>query len=216
MTLVPVSSSQLRPPVSSAFGQSSLVCNPYCGRILLMSLIIIHGLITLTTAAPPADAPRAIKPIMTWAVSVGPQVKGVLGRCDTETEWQTVLDQFRGKHDGTADWSRPDVDFGANMVVVICHADEAAGTQIFEVAEDATKIRVRYKAGGIQTGLPPDDEAERSKQREWLARQYTFRTTFVVLPASRKPIVFEQGVGGTINMPNSWKERARVEISGKK
>ena len=165
----------------------------------------------LPVAHPPAaELPRKVKPVMSWDASVGDRAKGWLGRCDSDAQWEEAWRRFHERSDREGDWSRPEIDFTAYTVVVICHDGPAAGTLLYEVAEDAERVRVRYRPGGIQTAvLANQSEADRLEQEWRLARSYTFRASFVVLPATRKPVVFEEGIGGTTLEPSEWKERAR-------
>lgn len=171
-----------------------------CGLMLL--LISTHVLAEATV--------KKLKPVVVWSGTDSAHAVTDFDRCHSQSEWDAIWKKHLGVEADKTDVAVPQVDFDDYMVVVIFHGESSMnnGIRIAEVLEEATTIRVRYKPIWYQIGFLPESESDRAKLQ-------TCSFAFVLLPASKKKVVFEENGQSLIGGEPKWEGRAQIVILGK-
>src|SRR5262249_7261822 len=170
-------------------------------------IFLIASMLFSTALVRADEFPRTTKPVLVWTDTNSKITKPLFARCDTRKEWSTVWQKHQGR-DADPYMSiapYPEIDFESYMAIAIFHGKSSmnSGIWVREVVEEKSRIRIHYQPSWYQIVVDTQTNA-----REALAETNSF--AFILLPRSRKEIVFEEDVRRTIQGPSVWKERARI------
>jgi len=150
------------------------------------------------------DEPRKIQPVMILSGKDSAISKPLRQRCCSYDELRAVWNKHQ---EGDDRHFCPQVDFDSFMVIAIFYGidNDHSPIAVLEIVEDTESIRIRLDSGERQSLVTGEDlkesEADRLK-RDAPTQSYQF----IVLPASKKTVVFEVGHPRDLTDPSKWKE----------
>jgi hypothetical protein len=168
--------------------------------------LILAGTLLSLTQLQAADAPNKIKPVMILSGSDSGVSTPMRERCCSEKELQAV---WMKHQDGDDRHSCPQVDFDSFMVIAIFYGidNDHSPIAVLEIVEDTESIRIRLDSGERQTGVIEIEEDIKESEADRLKRRAPTQSyQFIVLPASKKTVVFEVGHRVELSDPSNWKE----------
>lgn len=174
---------------------------------MLWFISAIHSVAALASS-PPDDWPRRVSPAIVLTGTDSAVAKRSFIRCTSKAEFHSLWKRHQAGDKNEYVRAYPEIDFSSHMVIAWFE-----GTMIFgsgfreiEVFERPGCLHVRFdsSANGQVIFTPT-----RGKGCE--IRSYAF----VVVPISRKEVVFEEKWRLVTTDPYSWKERARIQPVGK-
>jgi hypothetical protein len=166
---------------------------------------LIFSLVSIMVLSPSirAEAPRIVKPVFVWSGVDSDQAEPSFVRSVSKRELQAVWDKHRAKAEKVQPC--PEVDFAGHMVIAMFEGTMQyhPGIELVEIIEDVDCLRVHYyhRGSGQWVFSPPPNEG----------RAYVF----LVIPASKKRVVFEEQWRARTSDPYSWKERMQIPAVGK-
>jgi hypothetical protein len=185
-----------------------------------MRYLILFAALAAFTEAFPADEPsqRKVKPVMVWAGTDGNEPKESFDRCSSQKEWEAVWHKHQGRDERANRLTGLKFDFDSYMVLAVFQGRSLKnfGVQVFSVLEEKDCLRVQFRPPTWQTGfnLGAGDSDKKKENDEMKYDAQSF--ALIVLPKSRKAIVFDEDVRGLIDAPPVWKERAKLAALDKK
>jgi hypothetical protein len=181
-------------------------------------LILFGALAAFIEASSAAEnLQRKVKPVMVWAGTDGNEPKESFDRCSSEKEWEAVWRKHQGRDQEVNELTRPKIDFDSYMVIAIFQHKSLKnlGVQVFSILEEKDCLRVQYRPPTWQTGFNLEEATKNKKESDEM--KYDAQSfAFIVLPKSRKAIVFDENVQGLIGEPPIWKERVKLPAMDKK
>jgi hypothetical protein len=180
--------------------------------------ILSAALLSLTELRA-ADAPTKIKPALILSGKDSGISKPFRERCCSYDELRAVWNKHQ---EGDDRHFCPEVNFDSFMVIAIFYGvdNDHSPIAVLEIVEDTETIRIRLDSGERQTGVIEIDGEEERKVSETDRLKRTAPTQsyqFIVLPASKKTIVFEVGHPRDFEDPNhKWKEHELFSALPKK
>jgi hypothetical protein len=182
-------------------------------------LILFVALAACIESSPAAEpAPRKIKPVMVWAGTDGNEPKESFDRCSSQKEWEAVWHKHQGRDERANGLTGLEFDFDSYMVIAVFQGKSLKnfGVQVFSVLEEKDCIRVQFRPPTWQTGFSLQEDGP-DKKKESDEMKYDAQSfAIIVLPKSRKAIVFDEDVRSLIDAPPIWKERAKLSVLDKK
>lgn len=175
-------------------------------RSLSLTLLVAAVVGLCASAEEPA---QTIKPVLVWSGTDSKCAAVDFDRCHSQSEWDAVWKRHVGADPDDNSISAPQIDFNAYMVAVIFHGKNGLnhGIRVPEVIEEGKAIRVRFRPMWYQIAwLPRTQEDNRKLDTQSFA--------FIVLPTSKKTVIFEENAQSLIDGPPKWEGRAQIVMLG--